>query len=85
MSQSQALTFHLRFGDRRLIPELKQFISQVLAPKAVSHLLLEIGNDQTVVVSGLLKQAGFIDIEVKKDLSGHDRLIICRKKSNDEE
>ncbi len=49
------------------------------------HLLLEIGNDQTVVVSGLLKQAGFIDIEVKKDLSGHDRLIICRKKSNDEE
>jgi len=49
------------------------------------HLLLEIGNDQTVVVSGLLRQAGFIDIEVKKDLSGHDRLIICRKKSNDEE
>ena len=42
MSQSQALTFHLRFGDRRLIPELKQLISQVLAPKAVSHLLLEI-------------------------------------------
>jgi len=49
------------------------------------HLFLEIGNDQAVVVSGLLKQAGFVDIEVRKDLAGYDRLIICRKMTNDKE
>lgn len=49
------------------------------------HLILEIGHDQAVVVSGLLREAGFIEIEVRKDLSGHDRLIICRKSNIDEE
>lgn len=43
------------------------------------HLLLEIGHDQAVVVCGLLKEAGFIGIEIKKDLSGFDRLILCQK------
>ena len=38
-----------------------------------------------VVVSGLLKESGFIDIEVKKDLTGFDRLIHCRKKAVEEE
>lgn len=42
MSQTQVIAFHLRFGDRRLIPELKQLISQVLATQAVSHLILEL-------------------------------------------
>ena len=49
------------------------------------YLLLEIGHDQAVVVSGLLKESGFIDIEVKKDLTGFDRLIHCRKKAVEEE
>ncbi len=49
------------------------------------YLLLEIGHDQAVVVSGLLKESGFIDIEVKKDLTGFDRLIQCRKKAVEEE
>lgn len=49
------------------------------------QLLLEIGYDQGVVVSGLLREAGFIEIEVRKDLSGHDRLISCRKSDSDEE
>lgn len=48
-------------------------------------LLLEIGHDQAVVVSGLLKEAGFIEIEVKKDLTGFDRLILCRKKGVEED
>lgn len=48
-------------------------------------ILLEIGHDQAVVVSGLLKEAGFKDIVVKKDLSGFDRLIICHKQSGVED
>lgn len=42
MSQSQAIAFHLRFGDRRLLPELKRFISQEFVAQGVSHLILEI-------------------------------------------
>ena len=42
MSAKRAVAFHLRFGDRRLIPELKQLIEIVLSPKGVTHLLLEI-------------------------------------------
>lgn len=38
-------------------------------------LLFEIGYDQGKSVSDLLTKAGFTDISVHKDLSGHDRMI----------
>ncbi|WP_255565881.1 family 20 glycosylhydrolase [Desemzia sp. RIT 804] len=34
--------FHLRFGDRNLIPELKRLMRKVLAPAGVDMLILEI-------------------------------------------
>jgi len=49
--------------------------------KAANHLspngilLFEIGYDQGLSVSALLDEAGFTDISVHKDLSGHDRMI----------
>lgn len=45
-------------------------------------LVFEIGYDQAESVPGLLAEAGFNHIEVKKDLSGHDRIVsayICDK------
>ncbi len=39
------------------------------------HLLLEIGYDQGETVPALLREAGFRDIEVIKDLAGNDRVI----------
>ena len=42
-------------------------------------LLLEIGYDQAKAVTELLKEAGFTDIEVKKDYAENDRVIKARK------
>ena len=39
-------------------------------------LLLEIGFDQAAEVENLLKTSGFSDVEIFKDLSGNDRVII---------
>lgn len=38
-------------------------------------LLLEIGYDQGEAVAGLMEQAGFLDIQVKKDYAGMDRVV----------
>ena len=38
-------------------------------------LFFEIGFDQKEAVSQLLKEAGFIDIETKKDYAGLDRVV----------
>lgn len=34
--------FHLRFGDRRLIPDLKELITKVLLPHGINMIILEI-------------------------------------------
>ena len=39
-------------------------------------LLFEIGHDQGESVSGLMKDAGFQDVQVVKDLVGNDRVVI---------
>lgn len=41
-------------------------------------LVLEIGFDQGTAVSELLCAAGFTDVEIRPDLSGHDRIAIGR-------
>ncbi|MCH5280762.1 MAG: peptide chain release factor N(5)-glutamine methyltransferase [Lachnospiraceae bacterium] len=38
-------------------------------------LFLEIGYDQGEAVAGLLKEAGFVDIEIRKDYGGLDRVV----------
>lgn len=43
--------------------------------KAGGRLYLEIGYDQGAGVSQLLKEQGFCDVEVKKDLAGLDRVV----------
>lgn len=42
-------------------------------------LLYEIGCSQGAQVSELVKQAGFLNVEVKKDLSGLDRVVLGQK------
>lgn len=43
--------------------------------KAGGRLYLEIGYDQGAAVSQLLREQGFCDVEVKKDLAGLDRVV----------
>ena len=42
------------------------------------RILFEIGCDQGEQVSGLLKEQGFLDVEVKQDLAGLDRVVSGR-------
>jgi release factor glutamine methyltransferase len=41
-------------------------------------LVLEIGSDQGEVVADLLAAAGYVDVEVRADLAGHDRIALAR-------
>jgi release factor glutamine methyltransferase len=59
---------------RRIAAEAQPFMT----PGGV--LLLEIGFDQSGSVGEILRQAGFVAIEIKKDLAGRDRVISCRYK-----
>ncbi|MDD6480715.1 MAG: peptide chain release factor N(5)-glutamine methyltransferase [Lachnospiraceae bacterium] len=40
------------------------------------YLLFEIGYDQADDVSAMLKNAGFLDVRVQKDLAGNDRVVM---------
>lgn len=42
-------------------------------------LVLEIGFDQGAAVSRLLVAAGFVEVEIRSDLAGHDRIAIGRR------
>ena len=44
-------------------------------PRAIA---LEIGADQEEVVSRLVRQAGYAEVESRPDLAGHDRVVIGR-------
>ncbi len=47
--------------------------------KSSGYFAFEIGFDQANDVVGLLKQAGFLNIKVIKDLSGCDRVVVAKK------
>lgn len=55
---------------RRITVDSKEF----LAPKGL--LIYEIGYDQGESVMNILKQEGFKDIQILKDLQGHDRVVM---------
>lgn len=42
-------------------------------------LVLEIGTDQGAAVRELLVSAGFLDVEIRRDLAGHDRIALGRR------
>ena len=43
------------------------------------HIFLEIGYDQGPLIHRILQRNGFQDIQLKKDLAGHDRILIAKK------
>ena len=54
---------------RRIVQESPNYL------KKGGKLFFEIGHDQGESVSMLMKQAGFVDVCVKKDLAGLDRVV----------
>lgn len=47
--------------------------------KKDAWLIFEVGHDQAGPVWGLLRAAGFGDVEVVKDLAGHERVVAARR------
>ena len=54
---------------RRIVDESTNYL------KKGGKLFFEIGHDQGEDVSSLMKEAGFVDVSVKKDLAGLDRVV----------
>ena len=57
------------FFYRRIIQECGAYL------KENGKILFESGHDQGVMVSGMLRAAGFKNVTIKKDLSGNDRVV----------
>ena len=55
---------------RRIVEKASEYLNPG------GKLLFEIGHDQGESVSGLMKEAGFQDVRVVKDLVGNDRVVI---------
>jgi release factor glutamine methyltransferase len=46
---------------------------------AVPLVALEVGFDQAAAIEALLRDAGFAAIERRRDLAGHDRVLVARR------
>jgi len=61
---------------------------RLLVANAPAHLtnggwlVLEIGSDQGGEVGALLDQAGYSEVEIRRDLTGHDRIAVARWDGN---
>jgi release factor glutamine methyltransferase len=47
--------------------------------RAGGSLVLEIGADQGTAVASIMRDAGFVDVEIRPDLSGRDRIAVGRR------
>jgi len=61
----------LRF-HRRILSEASRFL------KTDGYVLIEIGSDQGDAVTGIARELGFVDIAIRKDLAGMDRVMKAR-------
>ena len=64
---------------RIIVKESRQYL------KRGGWLIFEIGSDQAEAVKTLLQEAGYENIEVKKDLAGLDRVVIGKKQMQEEQ
>lgn len=58
---------------------IRRLASVVRERPAVSVLALEIGFDQADAVRTLVLDAGFDEVSVRRDLGGHDRVVVGRR------
>ena len=59
-------------------PRLAREGARMLRPGGA--LLLEIGHGQAAGVAGILEREGYLRIEARKDLCGHERMIAARRR-----
>lgn len=62
---------------RKIIASCKDYLA------ADGCILFEIGYNQGEAVSAMLKEAGFLDVSVIKDLAGNDRVVFGKLRTDD--
>lgn len=65
-------------GDKGLDLPGRAAAAALAALKAGGLFFMEIGFDQGPAACGLLAELGFVDVQLKKDLAGHDRIVCGR-------
>ena len=58
---------------------VRRLLDQVAARPEITLIALEIGFDQGAATAALVAQAGFPDSEIRRDLAGHDRVVVGRR------
>jgi release factor glutamine methyltransferase len=67
---------------KKIITQTPAYIrhNKELAEKNIPHLMLEIGHTQAPAVTKLLKDAGYIQVQIRCDLEGKNRVVSGRIK-----
>ena len=58
---------------------IRRLLSRLAGSSAVSFVALEVGLGQAGPVSGLVRGAGFEGLETRRDLAGHERVVVGRR------
>jgi release factor glutamine methyltransferase len=67
------------FGGADGLDDIRHIVANARARLvAGGWLVLEIASDQGAAVGGLLADVGFVDVEIRPDLAGHDRIAVAR-------
>ncbi|MGI8411028.1 MAG: peptide chain release factor N(5)-glutamine methyltransferase [Solirubrobacteraceae bacterium] len=67
------------FGGADGLDLVRRLVSRLGPASSVSLVALEVGFDQAQAVSGLLRRAAFDAVECRRDLAGHERVIVGRR------
>ncbi|KKP35896.1 MAG: Release factor glutamine methyltransferase [candidate division TM6 bacterium GW2011_GWF2_32_72] len=62
----------------RIVVGAKYYLQSGECFKGVPKIVLEIGFDQGPILKKLLESAGFVDVDIEKDLAGKDRSAVAR-------
>jgi release factor glutamine methyltransferase len=64
------------FGGPDGLDVIRRLVARL---ESVAFVALEIGVDQADAVEGLLRDAGFAEVERRRDLAGHERVVVGRR------
>lgn len=67
------------FGGPDGLEQVRRLVAAVKGRPEVELLALEIGFDQAMAVSELVAAAGFAEVERRRDLAGHERVVVGRR------
>ena len=71
------------FGGEDGLEVIRRLAAQLSTREWPAWTLLEIGETQGPAVARLLRDAGFARVEVRRDLSGRERMVVaCREETN---